>query len=51
MTELQHNRTLPLDRISEAVISSAQGQWQSGLDTLDAEMHILGSLAFAYQSR
>lgn len=51
LPELQHNRTLRLDRIPEAAISSAQGQWRSGLDTLDAEMHILGGLAFAYQAR
>jgi predicted DNA-binding transcriptional regulator YafY len=51
LPELQHNRTLRLDRIPEAAISSAQGRWRSGLDTLDAEMHILGGLAFAYQSR
>lgn len=48
---LQHNRTLRLDRILDAAISPVQGQWRSGLDTLEAEMHLLGGLAFAYQSR
>jgi predicted DNA-binding transcriptional regulator YafY len=51
LPELQHNRTLRLDRIPDAVISSTGGEWRSGLDTLDAEMQILRGLAFAYQSR
>lgn len=51
LPQLQHNWTLRVDRISDAALASVRGQWRSGLDTLDAELHILGSLAFAYQSR
>lgn len=51
LPELQHNWTLRLDRIPDAALASVPGQWRSGLDTLDAEMHIMGGLAFAYQSR
>ena len=51
LPELQHNWTLRLDRIPEAALSSMQGKWRSGLDTLDAELHLFGGLAFAYQSR
>ncbi|MGV0025561.1 WYL domain-containing protein [Phormidesmis priestleyi] len=51
LPELQHNWTLRLDRIPDAALVSVSGQWRSGLDTLDAELHILGGLAFAYQSR
>jgi len=51
LPELQHNRTLRLDRIPDAALASVPGQWRFGLDTIDAEMHILGGLAFAYQSR
>ncbi len=48
---LQHNWSLRLDRIPDAALASAHGQWRSGLDTLEAELHLLGSLAFAYQPR
>lgn len=51
LPELQHNRTLRLDRIPDAALSLIKGEWRSGLDTLNAEMHILSGLAFAYQSR
>lgn len=51
LPELQHNWTLRLDRIADVALGSVPGQWRSGLDTLDAELHISGGLAFAYQSR
>ena len=51
LPELQHNWTLRLDRIPEAALSSVRGKWRSGLDTINAEMQIMGGLAFAYQSR
>lgn len=51
LPELQHNWTLRLDRIHDAALASVLGQWHSGLDTIEAEMHILGGLAFAYQAR
>ncbi|XHX78532.1 MAG: WYL domain-containing protein [Stenomitos frigidus ULC029] len=49
--ELQHNWTLRLDRIPDAARSPVEGQWRSSLDTLDAEIHLFGGLAFAYQAR
>ncbi len=51
LPELQHNWSLRLDRIPEVALASARGQWRSSLDTLEAELHILGGLAFAYQPR
>lgn len=48
---LQHNWTLRLDRIPEAAITAINGQWRSGLDNLEAELHLLSGLAFAYQPR
>jgi predicted DNA-binding transcriptional regulator YafY len=51
LPELQHNRTLRLDRIPEAALGSVPGQWRSSLDGLKVEMYLLGGLAFAYQSR
>lgn len=51
LPELQHNWSLRLDRIPDAALSPINGQWHSGLDTLNAELHLLGGLAFAYQSR
>lgn len=51
LLQLQHNWTLRLDRIPDAALSSLSGQWRSGLDKIDAELHLLGGLAFAYQSR
>lgn len=51
LPELQHNWTLRLDRIPEVALGAVGGQWCSGLDTIEAEMHLLHGLAFAYQSR
>lgn len=51
LPELQHNWTLQLDRIPDAALTVVSGQWRSGLDTIEAELHIFGGLAFAYQSR
>lgn len=48
---LQHNWTLRLDRIPEAALSVVGGQWRTGLDTLEVEMHLLGGLAFAYEAK
>lgn len=48
---LQHNWSLRLDRIPDAALASVAGQWRAGLDTLEAELYLLGNLAFAYQSR
>jgi predicted DNA-binding transcriptional regulator YafY len=51
LSELQHNWSLRLDRIPDAALASAHGQWRSELDTLAAELHLFGGLAFAYQAR
>jgi predicted DNA-binding transcriptional regulator YafY len=49
--ELAHNRTLRLDRILDAAISSIQGAWRKDLDAIEVEMHLYGGLAFAYHSK
>ncbi len=49
--ELMHNWCLRLDRIPEAAIISIEGNWRSGLDIVEIEMHLFGSLAFAYQAK
>ncbi len=51
LPELQHNWTLRFDRIPEAALAPIQGAWRPHLDTIDAEIHLLGSLAFAYQAK
>ncbi|NEP60180.1 MAG: WYL domain-containing protein [Symploca sp. SIO2G7] len=51
MPELIHNRTLRLDRITDAAISAIQGSWRSDLDTLNVELHLYKGLAFAYRSK
>jgi predicted DNA-binding transcriptional regulator YafY len=51
LPELQHNWSLRLDRIPDAALAPVSGGWRAALDTLAVEMHILGGLAFAYQSR
>ena len=49
--ELIHNRTLRLDRITDAAISAIKGPWHNDLDTLNVEMHLYEGLAFAYRSK
>ncbi len=51
LPQLQHNWTLRLDRISAAAITSVRGQWHSKLDDLEAELHLLRGLAFAYEAK
>lgn len=51
LPELQHNWTLRLDRIPEAALSAVKGQWQTDLDHLEVEMHLLKGLAFAYEAK
>ena len=52
LVELQHNRSLRLDRITDAAISRADGQWRStGLATILVELHLFRGLAFAYRSK
>jgi hypothetical protein len=51
LPELRHNRTLRLDRISEAALGTLAGGWRDGLDTIAVEMNLLRGLAFAYQAR
>ncbi|MBW4518784.1 MAG: WYL domain-containing protein [Scytolyngbya sp. HA4215-MV1] len=51
LPELQHNWVLRLDRIPEAALSTAPGKWHSSLDALEAEMHLLKGLAFAYEAK
>lgn len=51
MPELQHNWSLRLDRIPVAAITSVRGQWRSRLDHIEVELHLLGRLAFAYETK
>lgn len=48
---LQHNRTLRLDRIPDAAITSVRGQWHTKLDEIEVELHLLRGLAFAYEAK
>jgi hypothetical protein len=51
LPELQHNRTLRLDRISDAALTPVQGKWRSQLDGLDVELHLFNGLALAYEAK
>jgi hypothetical protein len=52
LPELEHNRCLRLDRITDAAITPIQGTWrEEGLGTLAVEMHLHRGLAFAYRSK
>lgn len=51
LPELEHNWNLRLDRIPEAAVSAIKGKWQANLDVLEVEIHLLRSLAFAYESK
>jgi len=51
LPELQHNWNLRLDRLPAAAITFVRGQWHSGLDDLEVELHLLRGLAFAYESK
>ncbi|KAM3103444.1 helix-turn-helix transcriptional regulator [Phormidesmis sp. 146-12] len=52
LPELQHNRSLRIDRITDAAVSRVSGQWLlSGLTTIPVELHLFGGLAFAYRSK
>lgn len=51
ISELTHNWSLRLDRITEAAIAPIKGEWRSTLAQIDVEMHIVGRLAFAYQTK
>lgn len=52
LVELQHNRSLRLDRITDAAIHRAAGTWRStGLATILVELHLFRGLAFAYRSK
>lgn len=49
--ELRHNWSLRLDRIQDAAILPAAGEWRSGLAEIDVEMHLFAGLAFAYGAK
>lgn len=48
---LAHNRTLRLDRITEAAISSVAGSWRKDLDTIEVTLRLYGGLAIAYRTK
>jgi predicted DNA-binding transcriptional regulator YafY len=47
--ELAHNRTLRLDRIPEAAITSLKGKWKPDLDRIEVEFHLFEGLIHAYR--
>jgi len=51
LPDLVHNWSLRLDRITEAAIIPIEGEWRSGLDQIEVEIHLVGGLAFAYQAK
>lgn len=52
LPELEHNRSLRLDRITDAAIHPIPGAWRSmGLATITVELHLFRGLAFAYRSK
>lgn len=52
LAELQHNRSLRIDRITDAAISRVAEQWRTtGLATILVELHLFRGLAFAYRTK
>ncbi len=51
ITELVHNWSLRLDRITEAAVTPIDGKWHSELAQIEVEMHLFRGLAFAYQAK
>jgi hypothetical protein len=51
LPQLAHNRTLRLDRITEAAVSSVAGSWRPDLDTMEVTLHLYGGLAIAYHTK
>jgi predicted DNA-binding transcriptional regulator YafY len=51
LPNLVHNWCFRLDRITEAAVTELSGEWRSGLDEIEVEIHLLNNLAFAYQSK
>lgn len=51
ITELVHNWSLRLDRITEAAVTPIDGEWHSELARIEVEMHLFRGLAFAYQAK
>jgi hypothetical protein len=51
LPQLSHNRTLRLDRITEAAVSSVAGSWRPDLDTMEVTLHLYGGLAIAYHTK
>jgi hypothetical protein len=48
--DLAHNRSLRLDRIPEAAITSLNAKWKPDLDRIDVEFNVFGNLIRAYRS-
>ncbi|MEM1368368.1 MAG: WYL domain-containing protein [Cyanobacteria bacterium P01_H01_bin.15] len=49
IADLEHNWSLRLDRITDAVITPLNAQWQTDLDKIVVEFNLYNSLAFSYQ--
>ncbi len=48
LSELSHNWTLRLDRITEAAVVAIEKPWESDLEKIEVEFRIYGGLAFGY---
>ncbi|PLS68136.1 MAG: WYL domain-containing protein [Cyanobacteria bacterium M5B4] len=51
LPELAHNRSLRLDRITDASVVPIPKPWRSGLDCIPVELHLFGGLAHGYRSK
>lgn len=51
LPELAHNRSLRLDRITDASVVPIPEAWRPGLDTISVELHLFGGLAHGYRSK
>ncbi|NJM99230.1 MAG: WYL domain-containing protein [Phormidesmis sp. RL_2_1] len=51
LPQLAHNRTLRLDRITDAAVSKVGGRWRLDLATLEVTLHLYGGLAIAYRTK
>ncbi len=51
LPELAHNRTLRLDRITEADVTKVKTSWRDSLDTIEVQLHLYGGLVPAYRSK
>jgi hypothetical protein len=51
LPELAHNRSLRLDRITDATVIPIAQTWRCGLEKIAVELHLYNDLAYAYRSK